>query len=491
MGLAGGVAGLAVALLGVRLLIGLAPAGVPRLDWIAVDARVLAFTATLAALTSLIFGVAAALPSAGPRLTRYLRSGRPGSGTGSQRAKQRSLLVGTEVALTMLLLAAAGLLTSSLIRLHSTELGFESNGVLTMTFRRIPDVYRNVAYAADAGRRLTQRLGALPGVLDVASTSIAPLGPRGRNIPMTVDGRPDATEGALEWRVVSPNYFSLLGLPLVRGRAFTDDDISSAEPVAVINESLARRYWPDGDALGQRIQLGVFRGEVRSGVRSELAALDPSLHVAPIPREIVGIVADARELGPTTPVRRTIFLPAAGRPGLPVFLIRSDRRLSVDALRTAVRDVDPALPAPLLASLDDRMSDRVADTRFTMVLLTLFAGVALALTAVGVYGLVSWAVRSRTTEIGIRIALGADRRLVVGRVIAGGMVPVLAGLSVGAAGAVAVSRALQGLLQVVGPADPLTFGAAAAALTAVALLAAWLPAARATRIDPATVLRSE
>jgi putative ABC transport system permease protein len=308
---------------------------------------------------------------------------------------------------------------------------------------------------------------------------------------MTVDGRPDATEGALEWRVVSANYFRLAGLPLVRGRGFTNDDITSAEPAAVINESLARRYWPDGNALGQRIRLGVFRGEVRSAVRSELAALDPSLLVAPIPREVVGIVADARELGPTTPVRRTIFLPAGDRPGLPVFLIRSDRRLSVDALRTAVRDVDPALPAPELVSLDDRLSDRVADTRFTMVLLTLFAGVALALTAVGVYGLVSWAVRSRTTEIGIRIALGADRRLVVGRVIAGGMLPVMAGLSVGAAGAVPGSRALQGLLQGVGPADPLTFGAAAVALTAVALLAAWLPAARAARIDPATVLRSE
>jgi predicted permease len=386
----------------------------------------------------------------------------------------------------MVLLASALLLTSSLVQLYRTDLGFDANGVLAMSFRRLPDTYGNAAYAAGRARGLAERFEGMPGVLAVASTSIAPLGPRGRNIPMTVDGRPDATEGAVEWRAVGPGYFGLLGQPVVRGRGFTGEE-ASMEAIALVNESLARRYWPDGDALGQRIRLNVFRGEVRP----ELFDVDPRWRVSSISRTIVGIVADARELGPTTMPRRTVFLPAGDRAGMPVFLIRSDSRLSLEELRGAVEDIDSSLPTPQFATLGERLDDRVADTRFSMVLLTAFAGLALLLTAVGIYGLVSWAVRTRTTEIGIRIALGADRRLVVGGVVVAGMLPVLAGLLVGAAGALAGARALAGLLTAVGRADALTLGVAAAALTAVALLAAWLPAHRATRIDPAAVLRGE
>ena len=486
LGISGGVVGLAAGLFGVRMLIRLAPAGVPGLDAVAMDGRVLAFTAGIAVLTGVVFGLASALPSAGMRLTGRLKSGHR-EGIGPRRARQRALLVSAEASLTMMLLAGAGLLTSSLIQLHRTDLGFDPNGVLTMSFRRMPDVYRNPERAADVSRRLRQRLETIPGIQSVASTSVAPLGARGLNIPMTVDGRPDATEGAAEWRVVSPDYFTLLGMSLARGRAFTDDDARSARPIVIVNESFARRYWPNGDAIGHRIRLGVFRGEVRT----ELAAADPTRRVDPIPREIVGVVADTRELGPVVPARRTIFLPNADRAGLPVFLIRSDGPVPAEAFRAVVRDVDAALPAPILATLGERLGDRVAETRFATLLLTLFAGVALALTAVGVYGMVSWAVRSRTAEIGIRMALGADRRAVVGRLVAGGMLPVVIGLGIGVAGGMLGTRALEGMLHGVTKTDPLSFAAAAVALAVVGLVAACLPAQRAARIDPASALRSD
>ncbi len=477
----GGLAGLALGWLGVRALIGLAPATVPHLDQVSIDARVLVFTGIIALAAGVLFSLIAALPAARVDAVGALKAGQRAGFVTKRGVWGRDVLIGVEATLAVLLLAGAGLLTSSFVRLQHTDLGFDPSRIVALSFAHVPDALREAARAHAFEGALLDRLNSLPGVGSAASTSVLPLASRGWNFPMTVSGRPDASEGAIEWRVVGRDYFTVLGLDVVRGRGFTDEDMAGGPPVMIVSESLVRRYFPDSTPLGAHIQLGLFRGEsVLKGFE------DP-------PREIVGVVADMRELGPAEAPRRTIFTPrsAGADAGVPTFIVRTDGTVSAAMLQTAVAEVEPAMPVPRIETLEQRLGSRLASDRFNTLLMGVFAGAALLLTAIGIYGVVAWMVRQQTTEIGIRVALGAARRSVVWRVIARGMLPVVVGLGVGLAAALGFSRVLASLLHGMSPTDPPTFLAVAAVLFLVAVAACWIPARRAASVDPVVALRSE
>ncbi len=476
----GGVVGLGVGWAGLRALVGLAPAGIVRLGGVRIDGGVLIFTAVVSVLTGVVFGLIAAFPAWRVDLASAVKAGQRAGMMNPRGVRGRDLLIGVEAALAMMLLAGAGLLIASFVRLRQTDLGFDARQIVTLSFPRTPAELSDPSVALGFERQLLERLDALPFVTSAASASILPFDHHGLNIPMTVEGDPDASEGAIEWRSVSRGYFDVLGLTLVRGRGFSEADVTADRPVMIVSESLAQRYFPDSDPLGQRIRLGAYRGESIPGFD------DP-------PREIVGVVADMRELGPTEAPRRTIFTPQTQSAllGMPTFLIRTRGAVSADALRGTVAETDPRMPVPVLGSLDERLGERLAQDRFNTLLMSLFAGAALLLTAIGIYGVVSWMVRQRTTEIGIRMALGAARGSVLRRAILRGMIPVLVGLAAGVVGAIALTRLLSTMLHGLSATDPVTFLAVATVLALVGFVACWIPARRAATVDPVVALRFE
>jgi predicted permease len=471
----GGLCGVTLGAAGVNALVDLAPAGIARLDTVRIDGVVLGFTLALVTVNGLLFGLASTQIGGTPAANATsLTSRGPSATRGGRRLRQA--MIGLEAGLAMVLLVGAVFLVAAFYRLTHTQLGFDPRSIVAVTFRRTPPEYRSTDRIRVTEQALRARLAAVPGIRGVATTSIAPLGERGRNMPMTVDGRPDATEGAVEWRAVSREYAGVMDLKLLRGRWFSEEDVSAGRPVIVVGSSFAARYWPGGDALGQRIWLGVFRGERRAGG-------------AKVPLEIVGVVDDIRDLGPTRPMRRTVFVPEGETTSLPTLLLRTERSVSVETLLAAVAEVDPALPEPTIATLQTRLASRLTRERFSSLLMTTFASVALLMTAIGVYGVVSWVVRHSTHEIGIRMALGAARSLVLRQMLLRAVVPVFGGLLIGGAVSLFVSGLFSGL--VVGATAvsmPVTV-AAAAILLATAAIAALIPARRATTVNPATALR--
>jgi putative ABC transport system permease protein len=369
------------------------------------------------------------------------------------------------------------LLSSAFFQLSHTDLGFDPHGLIAVSFRRTPAPFRSAEGLRVTERELVTRLGAIPGVRAAAATSVAPLGERGRNIPMTVVGRPDLSEGAVEWRAVSREYADVLGLRLRAGRWFTAEEIAANRPVTVVDGSLAARYWPGANPIGQRIWLGVFRGEIRAGT-------------APTALEVIGVINDVRDLGPTRAPRRMALVPLSGTTGMPTFLVRGDR-VSLDALATAVRATDAALPEPIVSTLESRLAARLSRDRFASLLTQIFAAVALLLTAIGVYGVVSWIVRHATKEIAIRMALGAARARVLRDVLLRGMAPVCLGLILGGGASLAASRLFVGLVLGAARVSTGVMIAAAGLLLLTAAIAVCIPAHRAMTIDPAAALRME
>ncbi len=473
----GGVAGVALGQAGLHAFLQLAPAGISRIDQVRLDGVVLAFTAGIVLVTGVLFGLASTQLDRRRGASESVPLASRGTVSTPAGRRLRQCLIGIEAALAMLLLVAAVLLSSAFYQLSRTDLGFDPHGLVAISFRRTPADFRDADRARATARALIERLSALPGVTGAATTTVAPLGERGYNIPMTVDGRPDLTEGAIEWRVVSDQYAGVMGLRLLAGRWITPDDISTQRPVTVVNASFAKRYWPDANPLGQRILIGVFRGERRPGTN-------------PVPLEIVGVVDDVRELGPIRPVRRTAYTPATGTAGIPTLLVRAPG-VPADALRGAVRQSDAALPDPIVSTFESRLSSRLVKDRLASGLAGLFAAVALALTAIGIYGIVSWVVRHATREIGLRMALGATRARVFRQVVWRGLLPVTAGLIVGGGAALAASSYFVGLVVGATRVSPGVMIAAAAALTLTAIVAACIPARRAIAIDPAVALRTD
>jgi len=474
LAVAGGAIGLMLTAWGVDALAGVLPDDLPRAKEIGVDRVVFAFTGALSVLTGLIFGIIPALTRAKTSLNETLKEGgRTSAAFG--RGRIRGALIVSEVALSLALLVGAGLLIKSFWRLTQVDPGFQSDHLLTMNVALISDKYEERGQVISFFGELPARLGALPGVKAVSAVSVLPISGGDGNGNLTIEGRdfPPAQTPAASYRRILPNYFSVMGVPLKQGREFNERD-TGAEKVVIINEGMARRFWPDGDAVGKRIKVGPPQNE-------------PWL-------TIVGVAGDVKNIGLEASPLLATYEPHAQRPWSAMNLAirtETDSMSLSAAVRGELRAMEKDLLIRNLSTMDERIRLSVAPRRFNMALIAVFAALALLLAAAGVYGVMSYTVTQRVREIGVRMALGAQVDDVLKLVIGQGMKPVLCGAAVGLLAAFILTRWMEGLLFGVPPTDLWTYGVVAALLMLVALFACWLPARRATKVDPMVALRVE
>ena len=471
--------GLALARVAVEGLLGLYPNTLPRAAEVGLSSTVVLYAIGSALVTGIGCGVIAATPALREGVGSALReSGRGGTARGGIR----SAVLAVEAAVSVVLLAGAGLLIATLVEIHRVDPGFDVEGLLATDLPRPAGGWEAEGGVHAFEERVLEALRRIPGVESATAASTYPLR-RGWNIPVTIQGRPDAYEGAVEWRSVSSDYLETLGIPLLQGRTFTRADAEGSASVALVNQAFAERYFPDESAIGQRIEIGRYRERY----------LNPSLDVGGV--EIVGVVGDVREIDLTLEPRRTVLVPAAQAPAAlsapPVLVVRAENREARSAVRSALATFAAAGAPTQVRTMGEVVGDSVAEERFNALLMTILAGVALALTAFGIYGVVSYGVRQRRREIGIRVALGAGRATVTRLVMGQGMAPVLVGLAAGVIGALGLARFIEGLLWGVAPTDLVTIVAVALQLAAVAAIASWLPVREAIRVDPNRSLRPE
>jgi predicted permease len=480
LALLGGAAGIVVATFSLDALLALQPQGVPRLAEVRVDRAVVAFAALLSVLTGIVFGAFPALQMARRATARSLHEGSRGILGGRGHRLRGGLVIG-QMALAMVLLAGAGLLLRSFVRLRHVPPGFRTDSALTFRISLPESAYKENPPRVAFYRELLAQLSALPGVRSAGAVMGLPLSGARFNLSFEVKGRPavpPAQQPTLDVRVATPDYFRTMGIPVLRGRGLTAADDAQSPPVVVISQSAARRHFASEDPLGRFIVLGWGSGPgtARAG------------------GEIVGIVGDVKERGLAEEVSPEIYLAYAQRPvqSMDVVLRSSvSPRALLPGAEAVVRGLDPEIPVARPATLEEVLARSISEPRFYMVLLGAFAGMAVLLAALGIFGVMSYAVVQRSREIGIRVALGAHPRDVLRMVLSHAFALSVIGVAAGLAGALALSRAIGSLLFDLSPTDPATLAAVALLLTAVALLASWLPARRATRVDPLIALRSE
>jgi putative ABC transport system permease protein len=476
----GGAAGLLIAGWGVKWLVSLGPNTIPRVHEIAVDPRVVSFTLLISVATSLLFGLAPALQASKPDLTDALKEGGRSS-AGLSRNRLRSVLVISEVALSLVLLIGAGLMIRSFAKLNQVDPGFNPARVFTMGVALLRNKYPEEEHVAAFYSQLLERAAATPGVESVGAISDLPLLGSNTSDSFTIEGRPPLAkqeEPSTEYHVVTPRYFESMGIPLLAGRDFAETDTKQAPNVVVINESFARRHFAGENPLGHRIRL---QGQER----------DPLL--------IVGVVGDVRQLGIDKQPVPEAFVPFLQDPLSKTYQramtivarTKSDPSAVAGSLRAALTSLDKSLPVYDLKPMTEYLRDSLARRRFNLILLTAFGGVALVLAAIGIYGVISYGVTQRTHEIGIRMALGAEKADVLRLVVRQGMMMALGGVATGLLASLALTRLMESLLFGVSVTDPLTFTVIAMLLTSVALLACFVPARRATKVDPLVALRYE
>ncbi|MGZ8375938.1 MAG: ABC transporter permease [Gemmatirosa sp.] len=477
----GGVGGIVLAWGGTRLLAALAPASLPRVGDVRVDLGVLAFTTVLALLTGLAFGIAPALQLSRPDVAATLHEGGRGGTTGRARQRFRRGLAVAQVALSVVLVVGAALLLRSLAELRRVDLGFDPRGALTARLALPVADYPEAAQAAAFHERLQQRVAQLPGVQSVGGTRLLPLTGTIGDWSITIEGRTrDPRDDAnADWQIVMPGYFETMRIPLLQGRTLARTDDARSTPVVVVNRTMADRYWPGGDALGRRFRMGT--------------ADQPWMTIVGIVGEVRhnAIVEAPRSEMYVTPAHYVVETGNAPRAMTLVLRTAGDPLALAAPLRAAVRELDPNVPLAELRTLQQVTDEALAEPRFTTVLLTLFAALALTLATIGIYGLISLLVTQRTHEMGIRMALGA-RRAAIGRMMLGqGMRIAGAGVAVGLVSAALLSRLLTTLVYGVGTLDPLTFALVPVVLAVVTLAATLVPARRAAATDPSIALRQD
>jgi predicted permease len=491
LSLAGGIAGLAILFCTKGFLVRLVPDSLPRVNNISIGWPVLLFALVSTVVAGAIFGLAPALHAGRPNLTHMLKQeGRGSTGSGEQ-ARTRRVLVVTEFALSLVLMIAAGLLLRSFWDLLNVRPGFDPQNVMAVrTWLPVPndpetDIYRTPAQEAPFIREVLRRSRTLPGVEEAAVGDLPalPLGHVRNDLNpylMILEGHETQSNQSplVNASIVTPEYFHLLGMTLLRGRLFGEFDNENAPPVAVINEAFARTYWPNGEPVGEHLKLNIVRGTAGN----------------PPWTTVVGVIADARTESLAEASDPQIYLSLYQRrpKNLAIFL-RGDLDAAAipDEVREQVQSVDPTLPVFGAQTLSETVSESLSERRFSMEIVALFALTALLLAGLGIYGVISYIVSERTHEIGIRLALGAQRRNILRMVLRQGLGLAIAGAAVGLACALIVSHLMAGLLYGVRPTDPVTFAGVALLLIGVALLACYIPARRAIRVDPLVALRHE
>jgi putative ABC transport system permease protein len=488
----GGVLGLAIGVAGIRALLAVNPGNIPRIgvdgSGVAVDWRVLAFTAIVSLATGLVFGLVPALQSSRIDLNTTIKESSGRSGSGFRQNKARALLVVTEMGLALVLLVGAALFIRTFLAMRAVDPGFDAHQVLTMRMSLRGERFAKTADVAQLMRDGTERLNALPGVEVAGAACCVPL-EGGFGLPIIIEGRPldGPSHGGGGFAPISPTYFRAFRIPIVRGRAFTDQDVGGAPGVAIINQAMAKRFWPNGNPLADRISIGKGLGP-----RMELVG-----------RQIVGIAGDVRDGGLNRDPQPIMYVPWAQMPDAhsanllditPVAWIvrtRGEPYALSGSIQRELRLASGGLPVARARTMDEIVVRSTARSDFNMTLLTTFALSALLLAAIGIYGLMAYSVQQRTQEIGIRMALGAGADTVRNMVIRQGMSVALVGVAIGLVAAYALTRVIASFLFGVTARDPVVFVSVPLLLSSVALLGVWLPARRAARVDPVVALRTD
>jgi putative ABC transport system permease protein len=476
--LLGGALGLLLALWGTELITSLGNEFIPSLSRVEIELPVLAFTLAVSVGAGIIFGMAPAIQLSRPDLNVGLKEGgRTAGGSAGQRRLRNGLIV-AEIAMAVVLLVSAGLLIRSIIHLRQTSPGFNTENLLTMNvwlpYAKYPDAPKWVAFYD----QITQRIQALPGVQSAGMTSVLPISQNfdRRSFQVETHPVPRGQEAEADTYIVTPGYLRTMQIPLLMGRELTTQDVAGVEPVALISDTFARRYWPGEDPLGKRIKF-------------------PGSTARPEPwRTIVGVVRDVKQYGVDKESTMQLYLPEAQLPVSWLTLVvrtAGDPAQTLSAIRNEIRGVDPDQAVFEVATMEGLLAESIARRRFVMILLAGFAALALTLAAIGIYGVMAYTVAQRTQEIGVRMALGAQASDVLKLVVGQGMRLALGGVGIGLAAACGLTHLMTTLLFSVSAIDPLTFGVIPLLLIAVALLACYIPARRATKVDPMIALRCE
>ena len=489
----GGGVGLGLGYAGVRWLLALGPSNIPRVgehgSAVALDWRVLAFTLLMSVVTGVLFGLIPAFSAARSDVSTMIKESGSRTGTGFRQNKARSVLVVAETALALVLLVGAALLIRTFVQLRSVDPGFDGHDVVAMETSLSGTRFAQTAGVAQAVREAETRVGSLPGVEAIASTILLPL-EGGVDLPFTIVGQPPKEgpyAGDVQWRDVSPQYFTVFRIPLVRGRALNSQDVAGSEPVVVINDVMAREFWPKGDAVGARVTIG-------QGLGPEFE--DPS-------RRVVGVVGSARDAGLNADPPGMMFIPVAQAPDgltalqnrvLPLSWVIRTRGASASLTADIQRELERAtggLPVSHVRTMSQVVGEWTARGDFNTTVLSVFASIALFLAAIGIYGLMAHSVQQRTQEVGIRLALGASPGRVRSMVVRQGLALAGIGAALGIAAALALARVMAGLIYGVRTWDPAVFVSVTLLLGAVAWLACYLPARRASRVNPLVAIRHE
>jgi putative ABC transport system permease protein len=493
LSLSGGAIGIVLGFAGVRLLLRINPGDIPRIgedgSAITLDLNILLFTLGISLLTGVIFGLIPAIGASRPDLVAALNETGSRSGMGVRSGKLRAVLVVGEMALTVVLVIGAGLLIRTFLELQSVDLGFTMHNVISMAMSVSGDRFQTTAPVAQVIREGSDRLLAVPGVIDVGVSNCLPMA-GGFGMSFDVVGRPKGNSpatGGGGFYSTSWSYFNALKIPLLRGRSFSKQDDAAAPAVALINQAMARRYWPNGDPLKDKILIGAGAGPAFADQQ----------------RQVIGIVGDTHDGGPNRAPFPMMFIPLEQMPDLetalnsrvaPLFWIvrtQVNPHTLVAPMTAALREASGGLPVAHIRTMEEIEARNIARQRFNMLLLTVFGSAGLLMAAIGIYGVMSYSVQQRTQELGVRMALGAQASDLRNMVIREGMLLAGIGAAIGAAGAVWLTRFLASFLFGVKPLDPVAFAATLLLFSFVALVSVWAPARRATRVDPMAALRVE